>query len=218
MVNRFVSWPTDVLRPTTSLQGRLRFASPRRRGNNRCCRRRGSGPNRNGNRSRPESNASCWQPTRKGTGSACWCASHPAQATPRTLMRAWKSCICSTASCGSTSASSSPATTTTLRPERATNSSGARQAAPAFSSPAPRIRFAEVAGARWPVRGPARWSPACRRLESDRKTRDWPFSGLILKAAPQARLRASPTHYCGWSRVFRRPRPIQKLAFDVLGV
>ena len=93
----------------------LRFASPRRPGNSRCCRRRGSGPSRNGNRSRPGSNASCSRPTRKGTGSACWCASRPARATPRIRMRASKSCISSTASCGSTSASSSPATTTTVR-------------------------------------------------------------------------------------------------------
>ena len=59
----------------------LRFASPRRPASHRCCRRRGSGPSRNGNRSRPGSNASCSRPTRKGTGSACWYASRPARVT-----------------------------------------------------------------------------------------------------------------------------------------
>src|ERR1700746_1889813 len=49
-------------------------------------------------------------------------------------MRASKSCIFSTASCGSTNASSSLATTTMVRPEPKTTASGARPAAPAFSS------------------------------------------------------------------------------------
>ena len=122
----------------------LRFASPRRPGSGRCCRRLGGGPSRNGNRLRPGSNASCSQPTRNGTGSACWSASRPARATPRTRMRASKSCISSTESFGSTSESSFRVTTTTARLERPTSASGARQAAPAFLSPAPETSFAEA--------------------------------------------------------------------------
>jgi hypothetical protein len=120
-----------------------RLARHRRRGWEPGCCRPGSGPNRNGNRSRQGSNASCSRPTRKGTGSACWYASHPAQATQRIVMRAQKNCISSTASCGSTSGSSSRATTTTVRLEPPTSASGARQAVPAFSSPAARTFCAD---------------------------------------------------------------------------
>src|SRR5690348_7032560 len=49
-------------------------------------------------------------------------------------MPASKSCIFSMASCGSTNASSFPATTTTVRPEPTTTASGARPVAPASSS------------------------------------------------------------------------------------
>src|SRR5262249_16249325 len=48
-----------------------------------------------------------------------------------------------TVNCGSMSASSSRATTTTARPEQVTSASGARQAAPAFSSPAPKTFCAD---------------------------------------------------------------------------
>ena len=75
----------------------------------------------------------------------------------------------------------SRATTTTVRLERATSASGARPAAPASSSPAPRISFAEAPRAR--ALGPR-------------------------SHAPRLRTFLSPPHL----------GPIQKLAFDVLGV
>src|SRR5438067_2249304 len=130
VVDRFVSWPTDVLRPTTSLQARLARRIAEETGKNQCCRRRARetklGPTRNGNRS------------------ACWYASHRARVTRRIPMRAQKSCIFSTVSCGSMSASSFRATTTTVRRERATSASGARPAAPVFSSPVPKTFCAEA--------------------------------------------------------------------------
>ena len=109
MVDRFVSWPTDVLRPTTSLQARLALRIAEETGKaagaaaGAAVVRAGMG-----SRSRPGSNASCSRPTRNGTGSACWSASRPARATRRIRMPASKSCIFSMASCGSTSASSFP--------------------------------------------------------------------------------------------------------------
>jgi anti-sigma factor RsiW len=147
VVDRFVSWPTDVLRPPASLQGRLALRIAEDTGNSRCRPRRDSGPSRAGNRSRLESNASCSRATRNDTGSACWYASRPARAIPRILMQAWKSCISSTVSCGSTGASLFRATTTTVRPEPATRVSGARPAAPACSLPVPEIPFAKALGA-----------------------------------------------------------------------
>src|SRR6478609_5212174 len=86
-VGRFVSWPTDVLRPPTSLQGRLALRIAEETGNSRCRHRRGSGPSRNGNRSRPGLNASCSRPTRNGTGSACWYGWRPARATQPQRLR-----------------------------------------------------------------------------------------------------------------------------------
>ena len=83
MVDRFVSWPTDVLRPTTSLQARLALRIAEETGKQPVLPPApASGPSRNGNRSRPGSNASCSRPTRNGTGSACWCASRPARSYP----------------------------------------------------------------------------------------------------------------------------------------
>ena len=62
--DRFVSWPTDVLRPTTSLQERLAQRIAEETG-------QAAGvaadaalvASRTGNRWRPGSNASCWRPT-----------------------------------------------------------------------------------------------------------------------------------------------------------
>jgi hypothetical protein len=59
-------------------------------------------------------------------------------------MRASKSCISWMASSASTRASSCRASTITGRLGRTTSASGARRAAPAFSSPAPKIPFAEA--------------------------------------------------------------------------
>jgi hypothetical protein len=87
---------------------------------------------RMGTGSRPGLNASCSRPIPKGYASCL------APVTQRIFTPAQKSCISSTVSCGLTHASSARVTTTTARPEGATNGSGARRAAPAFSSPAPR--------------------------------------------------------------------------------
>ena len=73
VVDRFVSWPTDVLRPTTSLQGRLALRIAEETGKQPVPPPAGSGPSRTGSRSHRGSNASCWRPMWNGTGSACWC-------------------------------------------------------------------------------------------------------------------------------------------------
>ena len=65
VIHRFVSWPTDVLRPATSLQARLALRIAEETGKPPAAAAgAGGGPSRNGNRSRPGSNASCWRPTR----------------------------------------------------------------------------------------------------------------------------------------------------------
>ena len=75
VVDSFVSWPTDVLRPSASLWGRLAQRIAAETGGNPCCRRRSDGRNRNGKKSRLASPASCSRPIRRGTASACWCGS-----------------------------------------------------------------------------------------------------------------------------------------------
>ena len=52
--------------------GASRSASRRRRARSRCCRRHSNGRSRNGKKWRPASPASCSQPIRSGTASACW--------------------------------------------------------------------------------------------------------------------------------------------------
>jgi hypothetical protein len=143
VLDRFVSWPTDVLRPPASLQARLAHRIAEETGKQSVLPPASRWLEPDWSRLHRGSNASCSPPTRTGTASACWCGSRPVRTTRRIPMQAWKSCICSTASCGSTSASSSPATTTTVRPGRATSGSGANQAVPACLSPALRIPFAK---------------------------------------------------------------------------
>jgi hypothetical protein len=109
--------------------------------------------------------------------------------TPRIRMRAWKSCISLTVNCGSTSVSSSRATTTTARLERATSTSGVRQAAPVFSSPAPKIPFADAPRAH--DRGRFRhWKYCCTICGRER----WPAAEIAFfrppppRTNPQARI------------------------------
>ena len=149
VVDRFVAWPTDVLRPMTSVQARLARRIAEEAGKPPMVPPAGEWSEPDWDRLRPGSNASCSRPTRNGTGSACWCGSHPVPATHRIPTQASKSSTSSTVSCGSTSASCFRATTATGCPAQVMTASGARPAAPASSSPAPRILFAEASsGAR----------------------------------------------------------------------
>jgi hypothetical protein len=88
VVNRFVSWPTDVLRPTTSLQGRLALRIAEKTGKQPVLppARQWSEPE--WEQVAPGIEASCSRPTRKGTALACWYASRPARVTPPIRMRA----------------------------------------------------------------------------------------------------------------------------------
>ena len=138
VLDRLVCWPTDVLRPTKSLQERLALRIAEETGKQPV-------PPPALQWSEPE-----WEQVSPGIECKLLAtdterhrvsmlvrlapgASYPA------FMPASKSCISSPVFCGSTIASSSPATTTTVRPEPATTASGARPDAPAFSSRAPRI-------------------------------------------------------------------------------
>ncbi len=147
VVDRFVAWPADVLRPHASLQGRLaqRIAEE-------------TGPQPVLPPARQSSKHKWSEPAWEAVAPGIECELlatdaerhrvsmlvRLAPATPRIRMRASKSCISSTASCGSTNASSFPAITTTERPEPVTSWSGAKPAAPASLLPAPRTPFAEA--------------------------------------------------------------------------
>ena len=108
MVDRFVSWPTDVLRPTTSLQARLALRIAEETGKQPV-------PPPPRQWSEPE-----WEQVAPGIECKLLATDTerhrvsmlvrlaPGASYPAHTMRAWKSCIFSTASCGSTSASSSP--------------------------------------------------------------------------------------------------------------
>jgi anti-sigma factor RsiW len=144
VVGRFVSWPTDVLRPPTSLQGRLALRIAEETGKQPV-------PPPARQWSEPE-----WEQVAPGIECKLLAADTerhrvsmlvrlaPGASYPAHTHAGKKSCISSTVSCGSTGASSSRATTTTVRLERSTSASGARPVAPASSSPAPKIPFAEA--------------------------------------------------------------------------
>jgi hypothetical protein len=153
VIDSFVSWPADVLRPTTSLQARLALRIAEETGKEPVL-----PPARRGEQawSEPE-----WEEVAPGIECKLLAtdterhrvsmlvrlapgATYPAHTHAGAEVRAPKSCISSTASCGSTSASCSRATTITVRRERTTSASGARRAAPVCSSPAPRTFFADM--------------------------------------------------------------------------
>src|SRR4029079_12833567 len=71
VVDRFVSWPTDVLRPTTSLQGRLALRIAEETGKQPVPppARQWSEPD--WEQVAPGIECSCWRPMWNGTGSAC---------------------------------------------------------------------------------------------------------------------------------------------------
>ena len=137
IIDRFVSWPTDVLRPTTSLQARLARRIAEQTGKPPVL-----PPARQGEQtwSEPE-----WEQVAPGIECKLLATDAdrhrvsmlvrlaPGASYPRTRMPASKSCIFSTANCGSTRRSSCPAITITVRREQATSASGARRAAPASS-------------------------------------------------------------------------------------
>ena len=89
VVNRFVSWPTDLLRPPRSLQARLALRIAEETGKEPVLPPlpRWSEPEWE-QVAPPGLNASCSRPTRRGTGSACWYALRVARITRRILMRA----------------------------------------------------------------------------------------------------------------------------------
>ncbi len=154
VIDSFVAWPTDVLRPTTSLQERLA---------RRIAEETGKTPVPPPARgwSEPE-----WEQVAPGIECKLlatdteghWVSMlvrlAPGASYPAHTHAGVEELHLLDGSCGSTSASSSRATTTTVRPERATSASGARPAAPASSSPAPKTPFAKALRAHdAPVRG-----------------------------------------------------------------
>ena len=139
VVDRFASWPADVLRPTTSLQARLALriagetGKPASTAAGAAMGRAGLGTGRARHRMQAAGDRRREAPGQHAGAPRAWRAP-----IPRIRMPASKSCIFLTANCGSTRASSPQVTTITVPPERATSASGARRAAPACSSPAPR--------------------------------------------------------------------------------
>jgi Putative zinc-finger len=131
VVDGLVAWPTDVLRPSASLQARLALRIAEETGGEPV-------PPPASRWSEPE-----WEQVAPGIECkllATDAERHrvsmlvrlaPAQTIRPIRMPMSKSCIFSTASCGSTRRSSRPATTITVRREPATSASGARRAAPA---------------------------------------------------------------------------------------
>jgi anti-sigma factor ChrR (cupin superfamily) len=134
VVDSFVSWPTDVLRPTTSLQARLAL---------RIAEETGKEPMLPPARrwSEPE-----WEQVAPGIECkllATDAERHRVSMLVHLALGASYPAHTQAGVEGSTRASSSRATTTTVRLERATSASGARPAAPVFSSPAPRMFCAD---------------------------------------------------------------------------
>ena len=90
VMDRFVAWPTDVLRPAASLQGRLASRIAEETGKPPVLPQAAQWSEPDWEQSRRASSASCSRPTRKGNGSACWRGLRPARATLRIPMRAWR--------------------------------------------------------------------------------------------------------------------------------
>ena len=88
VVNQFVSWPTDVLRPTTSLQRRLALRIAEETGKPPVLPTARQWVEPEWEQVAPGSNASYSRPTPKGIESACWYGSRPARDTLRILMQA----------------------------------------------------------------------------------------------------------------------------------
>jgi len=134
IIGAFVSWPTDVLRPTESVWDRLA---------RRIAAETGQAPVLLPPLPPSEPD---WEEAAPGlprkTVSACWYDS-PREPTIRlTAMLESRSCTYSTASCGSTTRNSIPGVTTGRRPALAISVSGARLAARVFCSPPRETCFA----------------------------------------------------------------------------
>jgi hypothetical protein len=120
IVASFVTWPTDVLRPSASLRP--------------FCRRRNIGSSRNGTTLRLASLADSLRQTARTSGSACSYDLHQELRIRLIAMQEWKSCICFMASSRLMAGDSIPATIT--EPSRAApiNASTAKPVARACSS------------------------------------------------------------------------------------
>ena len=133
IVDSFVSWPTDVLRPSPSLWGRLA---------RRIAAETGEEPVVPATRQWSEQQ---WEEVAPGISCKLLATDTerdrvsmlvrlaPGVTIRLTAMRELKSYICYTASCGSTTENSIPGTTTGRRPVPPINVCGARPAARAFS-------------------------------------------------------------------------------------
>jgi hypothetical protein len=142
IVGAFVSWPTDVLRPSVSLWERLaqRIAvetgkAPVLRHDDRS--------NRNGKKPRRASRVSCSRRIRGKRVAACWCGWRRGATIRPIAMPESKSCIGFTASCSWTTRSSIPVITSGQRPAASIVVSGARPAVPVFSLRRPTTSFSD---------------------------------------------------------------------------
>ena len=144
VINRFVFWPTDVLRPTTSLQARLALRIAEETGEQPVMpsARRWSEPD--WEQVAPGIECKLLATDTEGHRVSMLVRLAPGASYPAHTHAGVEELHLLDVSCGSTTASFSRATTTTVRLERATSGSGARRAAPVFSSPAPKIPFAEA--------------------------------------------------------------------------
>ena len=117
IVDTFVAWPTDVLRPNRSLWPRLaqRVAAA-------------GVPIRIGNKLLPAFPARFFQRKPTRVALACSCDWRLAGVIPRIAMLDARSCICFTASCGSMTESSVRATTIAPNQAPTTRGSGAKPA------------------------------------------------------------------------------------------
>ena len=140
VIHSLVNWPQDMLQPSASLWDQLATRiAPEARGTPAPADRRWSEPEWSD--VGPGISCKVLASDHEGNRSACWLAWRREPLIRRIAMPVWKSCTCSTASSGSTTESCVRAITIGRSQELQTTRYGARQAAPACSSPRRAILF-----------------------------------------------------------------------------
>ncbi len=120
-----------------------RGESQRRRAKKRWCQRHTERLNRIGKKRRRVSLANCWRRIRRRTASACWYGSRREPPIRLIAMPESKSCICFDGELMVDDKKLYPGITSGRRSAAPISVSGARPAAPAFSSPPPETSFSD---------------------------------------------------------------------------